>query len=62
MYVCICNALTDSQIRETVCSGARRCAEVYRDLDCSPRCGKCVGEIADMVRAHHHRQPELEPA
>jgi bacterioferritin-associated ferredoxin len=52
MYVCICNALTDKQIRRAVCSGACRTSEVYRHLDCVPRCGKCVAEVLDVVRAH----------
>lgn len=42
MYVCICNSVTDGQIRKLVCDG--RCAsfeELQAETAVSTCCGKC---------------------
>ena len=41
MYVCICNAVTDRQIREAAATGARTFAEFQRRTGCSDCCGSC---------------------
>jgi bacterioferritin-associated ferredoxin len=52
MYVCLCHALTDRQVRAAIDQGgARTPAQVYRQLGCTPRCGKCLPCVADMTRA-----------
>ncbi len=51
MYVCLCNGLTDRQIRAAIeQGGARTPAQVFRQLGCAPRCGKCLPFIAAMAR------------
>jgi len=44
MYVCICNNLTEGQVRQAARdTGERRCPEtVYRNLGCRPQCGRCL--------------------
>ena len=50
MYICLCNALTDREIRAQ-CSGAGgSVAMVYRGLGCEPQCGKCVPLVRQMLR------------
>jgi len=52
MYVCICNALKDRQIRAHLESGpgeARSVGEVFRRCGTRPRCGKCLPDIARMI-------------
>ncbi len=41
MYVCICNNVTDSQIRLAVESGARSLRDVRQSLNVASQCGKC---------------------
>ncbi|MEH6558493.1 MAG: bacterioferritin-associated ferredoxin [Oceanicoccus sp.] len=41
MYVCMCNAVTDSQIREAVEKGATQFGQVRRELGLASQCGKC---------------------
>ena len=41
MYVCMCNPVTDSQIREAVEKGATRFGQVRRELGLASQCGKC---------------------
>jgi bacterioferritin-associated ferredoxin len=42
MYVCICNAVTDSAIRQAVSEGARSLRDLSARTGCSTRCGRCV--------------------
>jgi bacterioferritin-associated ferredoxin len=48
MYVCVCNALTDRDVR--VQAGAGSVAMVYRGCGCQPQCGKCVPLVRQMLR------------
>lgn len=41
MYVCLCKAVTDTQIREAVENGATSFGQVRRDLSLAAQCGKC---------------------
>ncbi|MEO3434924.1 (2Fe-2S)-binding protein [Inquilinus sp. CAU 1745] len=52
MYICICNALTDRQIRTVMGEGEVSAGKVYARLGCAPQCGKCVSQVRDMVREH----------
>ena len=49
MYVCLCNGLTDRDVRNTADDGCS-VAMVYRALGCEPQCGKCVPYVRQMVR------------
>lgn len=42
MYVCICHAVTDSQIREAALGGARTLKDLRRDLGVTRDCGRCA--------------------
>lgn len=50
MYICLCNGLTDRDIRSAADGGARSVAAVYRAHECAPQCGKCGCHIKDMLR------------
>jgi bacterioferritin-associated ferredoxin len=50
MYVCICNALTQRQVREAIENRPRDVAAVYRYHDCQPQCGRCVPEVRAMLK------------
>jgi bacterioferritin-associated ferredoxin len=41
MYVCVCNAVTDRQIREAVERGCDSMAKLRNDLKVATCCGKC---------------------
>jgi bacterioferritin-associated ferredoxin len=49
MYVCLCNALTDRDIRAQS-DGGRSVAMVYQACGCQPQCGKCVPLVRQMLR------------
>ncbi|HKQ26670.1 MAG TPA: (2Fe-2S)-binding protein [Burkholderiales bacterium] len=42
MYVCLCNGITESQIREAVDGGARSLSELHLCLGVASCCGRCA--------------------
>lgn len=52
MYVCLCNALTDRDVRQHIGGAACSVSMVYRACGCAPQCGKCVPFVLQMLREH----------
>lgn len=50
MYVCLCKAVTDRQIHESISRGASSFAEVRRELGVSTQCGKCCQMAKSIVQ------------
>lgn len=48
MYVCICNALRERDVRR-VAPGCGNAAQVYRALGCATRCGRCVPTVRAIL-------------
>lgn len=42
MYVCLCNGVTEREIRQTAHSGCRTMAELTMRTGCGAGCGSCV--------------------
>ena len=49
MYVCICNAVTDSQIIEAQQNGHKTMHEITRHLGVGNCCGRCVETAQDVL-------------
>lgn len=45
MYVCVCKAITDRQVRSAVQDGAMTMKELRRRLDACSCCGKCGSRL-----------------
>jgi bacterioferritin-associated ferredoxin len=52
MYVCVCHAVTDGQIREAVDSGARSLFDVQCSLPVGSCCGSCQDSASQVVDEH----------
>jgi bacterioferritin-associated ferredoxin len=50
MYICLCNALTDRDLRLHTAAGGGSVAMVYQACGCRPQCGKCVPFVRQMLR------------
>ena len=54
MYVCLCNGVTDRQIREAAEAGCRTMSELTMRTGCGASCGSCIDlatQLLDEVRA-----------
>ena len=50
MYVCICNQVTDREIRDAVFAGATHLRDIQRDLGVATGCGKCAVTAKCVLR------------
>ena len=50
MYVCICNAITDKEIRLAAKAGARDLWTLQRELGVASGCGGCMETAAEILR------------
>ena len=57
MYVCICNAVTDCQIREAYCDGACNLRALREKLGVAGCCGRCAPCAKDVLK--QCRQQEM---
>ncbi|MCK8516154.1 bacterioferritin-associated ferredoxin [Methylonatrum kenyense] len=49
MYVCLCNGITDRQIRQAVEDGASSMRELRRQLGVCGNCGRCGPEAREIL-------------
>ena len=42
MYVCVCKAVTERQVHQAVCDGARSLKDLRRELGVTSDCGQCA--------------------
>lgn len=50
MYVCLCKAVTDSQIKQAVEDGAQSFREVRDSLGVATVCGSCACAAKELVK------------
>jgi bacterioferritin-associated ferredoxin len=50
MYVCICNAVSDGEIRQAVRLGATSLKDLREGLGVATNCGKCVSCAKAVLR------------
>jgi bacterioferritin-associated ferredoxin len=58
MYVCICNGVTDSDIRQAAKAGCGGLAELTMRTGCGACCGSCVDTAAEVLE---QARAELKP-
>ena len=52
MYVCICLAVTDVEVKTAIEGGAETVSEVTRACKAGGDCGSCHDMIEDMLEGH----------
>jgi len=68
MYVCICNGVTDLDIRQAAEAGCRTLAELTMRTGCGATCGTCLDTAAVLLEASQraldsrHELPVLQAA
>ncbi len=61
MYVCICNAITDKQIRQAAESGVRDLWQLQRELGVASNCGFCKELASEILREHRRTSGHVQP-
>ena len=49
MIVCVCNAITEDELRELARSGARTPEKAYEALGFEPECGSCLCYAQQLI-------------
>ena len=63
MYVCLCNALTDRQVKQAAANaGTTKMSSVYAACGCRAQCGQCVKTLVTLLRGMDCLVPELQGA
>jgi bacterioferritin-associated ferredoxin len=65
VYVCICNGVTQSDIRDAADAGCRSVAELTMRTGCGANCGSCIdmaAEVLEQARAIELPLPVLSQA
>ena len=57
MIVCVCNALTEDEVREAACSGATCPTNAYARLGCEPQCGCCLDYAQEIIDEERMKRP-----
>jgi len=61
MYVCICNAITDRQIRKAAESGVRDLWGLQAELGVATKCGSCKETAAEILRENRQKRTPIQP-
>jgi len=60
MYICLCNNVTDSDIRRAVDDGVSNMQQLKMKTGCASTCGKCVESAKEvMENARSEQRPFL---
>jgi bacterioferritin-associated ferredoxin len=63
VYVCLCNALTDRQVKQAAAAaGTSKPSTVYAACGCRAQCGQCVKALVDLLRGAGCATAELQGA
>lgn len=61
MYVCICNAITDKQIRKAAKSGVQDLWALQRELGVGSGCGSCKEMASEILGESRRAKARFEP-
>ena len=61
MYVCVCKAVTDAQIKQALHQGAGTRRELFKCLGVGSDCGKCKPHVNELLSSHSQGQQCCNP-
>ncbi|TXF11400.1 bacterioferritin-associated ferredoxin [Pelomicrobium methylotrophicum] len=62
MYVCLCNAITDREIRQCAERGVSSLEELRETLGVATCCGRCAQAAQQILEECMNERPHLAPA
>lgn len=60
MYVCVCHAVTDRQMRQAAAEGVCSLRGLRESLGLGSGCGRCIPEARRLLEQLHHRPRVLD--
>lgn len=51
MYVCVCNGITERQVRQAIEQGAASLSDLTEKLGVAAGCGSCAGFTEELLRS-----------
>jgi len=60
MKICICNNVSDREIRDAIENGARTMRDLRQELCVGTECGKCACAAKQLIRAHSFEELATE--
>ena len=62
MYVCVCNAITDKQIRAAAEAGTTDLWRLQAELGVATNCGSCSDVASEILAEYRGTQPSAKAA
>jgi bacterioferritin-associated ferredoxin len=59
MIVCVCNRITEHEVREAAAKGAGTPEAAYHKLGCEPQCGCCLDYAQEIIDEERGKRPHL---
>lgn len=59
MIVCICNRITEGEVRKAAQSGANTPETAYASFDCEVQCGCCLDYAQEVIDETRGERPRL---
>ncbi len=59
MILCVCNAITESEVRDLARAGARTPEQAYAALGHEPQCGSCLCYAQRLMDDERKAHPKL---
>jgi bacterioferritin-associated ferredoxin len=62
MYVCVCKAVTDSQIKLAIDNGVCTRKQLFQCFGVGSDCGKCNRHVKELLDDHRQKQSIMQSA
>jgi len=59
MIVCLCNRITEADVRAAARAGATDPDQAYASLGCEPQCGCCLDYAQEVIDEERAKRPRL---
>ena len=59
MIVCVCNAITEKEVREAARTGSRTPEAAYATRNAEPLCGCCLDYAQEIIDEERGKRPSL---
>ena len=59
MILCVCNRITEQEVRDLARAGVRSPEAAYDALGCEPQCGACLCFAQELIDEERGHRPQL---